>query len=153
MAYQFLSSEWMTSYKEAINQNTAYRQAASDWTYGVVAMIVQADPSAGIHEDIGVWLDVKYGECRDCKRVSIAEADHASFIIVADYARWKQVARKELDPIQAMMQGKLKVIKGHLPTLIKYANASKELVESIAGIETQFKDELENGLLNIKADK
>jgi putative sterol carrier protein len=141
MAYTFPSAEWASAYKDAINSNAAYKTAGKDWTHGVVAMVVKADPTLDIPEDLGMWLDVHQGECRECKLISAAEANAAPFVIVADYARWKQVIKREVDPIKAMMQGKLKLTKGHMPTIVKYVNASRELVESTSRVETKFKDE------------
>src|SRR5262249_8483972 len=141
MALDFPSPEWASAYKDAINSNPAYKTAGKDWTHGVVAMVVKADPALDIPQDLGMWLDVHGGECRDCRLVSASEAQAAPFLIVADYARWKQVIKKELDPIKGMMQGKLKLTKGHMPTIVKYVNASKELVESTSRVGTKFKDE------------
>lgn len=141
MAIAFPSPEWATAYKDAINANPAYKTAGKDWTHGVVAMVVKADPSIGIPEDTAMWLDVHQGECRGCKLVPIGEAEAASFVIVADHARWKQVIKKELDPIKGMMQGKLKLTKGHMQTIVKYVNASRELVESTSRVPTKFRDE------------
>ena len=141
MSLAFPSPEWTTAYKDAINANPAYKTAGKDWTHGVVAMMVKADPSIGIPEDTAMWLDVHQGECRACKLTSATEAQAAAFVIVADYARWKQVIKKELDPIKGMMQGKLKLTKGHMPTIVKYVHASRELVESTSRVPTKFKDE------------
>ena len=141
MAYDFPSPEWASAYKDAINSNPAYKTAGKDWTHGVVAMVVKADPALRIAEDTGMWLDVHAGECRDCRLVSAAEAQNAAFVIVASYARWKEVIKKEVDPIKAMMQGKLKLTKGHMPTIVKYVNASRELVESTSRVATKFRDE------------
>jgi putative sterol carrier protein len=139
--YDFPSAEWCAAYKEAINANPKYKEAGKDWTHGVVAMIVKADPALRIAEDTGMWLDVDRGACRDCKLVSAAEAQNAAFVIVADYARWKTVIKKELDPIKGMMQNKLKLTKGHMPTIVKYVNSSRELVETTAKVPTKFRDE------------
>ncbi len=141
MAHDFPSAEWTQAYKDAINANPAYRTAGKDWTHGVVAMVVKADPALNIPEDIGMWLDVHGGECRDCRLVSREEAEKAAFVIVADYARWKQVIKKEIDPIKAMMQNKLKLTKGHMPTIVKYVQSSRELVESTTRVPTKFRDE------------
>jgi len=70
-----------------------------------------------------------------------SEAQGAPFIIVADYARWKTVIKKELDPIKGMMQNKLKLTKGHMPTMVKYVNSSRELVETTSLVATKFRDE------------
>jgi putative sterol carrier protein len=137
----FPSAEWCAAYRDAINGNPSYRAAAKDWTHGPVAMVVTAEPSIGLTEDMGMWLDVHLGECRDCRMVSRQEADSAPFVIVASYARWKQVIRKELDPTKGMMQNKLKLTKGHMPTIVKYVTSNKELVESTSRVPTKFVDE------------
>ncbi len=138
---RFPSAEWCAACKDAINANPGYKAAGKDWTYGPVAMVVTADPSIGLPDDMAMWLDVHQGECRSCLLVSREEADKAAFVLVASYARWKEVIRKQLDPTKGMMQNKLKLTKGHMPTMVKYVNASKELVESTTRVPTRFIDE------------
>ncbi|MFA6035083.1 MAG: SCP2 sterol-binding domain-containing protein, partial [Myxococcota bacterium] len=91
-------------------------------------------------EDVGIWLDLEKGVCRDAKLVTVEEAAKAPFCITGDYPRWKAVFRKELDPIKGMMQGKLK-LKGDLPTIVRAVKASQELVNTCAMVDTQFADE------------
>ena len=50
------------------------------------------------------------------------------------------VIKKELDPIKGMMQKKLE-LKGQMTTIVKYVNASKELVECATRVQTAFLDE------------
>ena len=138
---RFPSAEWCAAYKDAINSNQAYRAAGKDWVHGPVAMVVTAEPAIGLAEDMAMWLAVHQGECRECRLVSRQEAERAPFVLVASYSRWKEVIKKELDPTKGMMQNKLKLTKGHMPTMVKYVTASKELVESTTRVPTQFLDE------------
>jgi putative sterol carrier protein len=139
MSLAFPSDEWVKAYKEAINANAAYRNAAADWTHGVVALIFKAQPPA-LPKDVGVWLDLEKGVCREAKLVSAEEAMKAPFCITGEYARWKQVLRKELEPIKGMMQGKLK-LKGDLPTIVRQVKSAEELVNSAGAVDTRFVDE------------
>ncbi|MCL2726486.1 MAG: SCP2 sterol-binding domain-containing protein [Polyangiaceae bacterium] len=142
MAFDFPSSEWVAAYKDAINANPDYKKAGKDWTHGVVAMVVRAEPALGLTEDLAMWLDVDSGICRECKLMPAHEAEEkAPFVVVASYAQWKQVIKKEIDPTKALMQGKLKLAKGHMPTMVKHVNASKQLVESTTRVPTKFRDE------------
>jgi putative sterol carrier protein len=141
MAYDFPSPEWTAAYRDAINASESYKKTGKDWTHGVVAMVVKAEPSLRIPEDMAMMLDVHAGECRSCKLIPLTEADSAPFMVVANYAQWKQVIKREIDPTKALMQGKLKLTKGHMPTMVKYVHASKDLVESTAKVPTQFRDE------------
>jgi putative sterol carrier protein len=141
MDLDFPSPEWATAYKDAINLNAAYKAAAKDWTHGAVAMVVKADPALRIEEDTALLLDMHQGECRGAKIVPAREAESAAFVIQAPYALWKIVIRGELDPTKGMMQGRLKLTKGHMPTMVKYVTASKELVASTSRVSTKFRDE------------
>ena len=138
---RFPSAEWCVAYKDAINGNAGYKAAAKDWTHGSVSMVVKADPALRIEEDTALWLDMHQGECRACKLVTREEADKAAFVLVASYARWKDVIRKLLDPTKGMMQNKLKLAKGHMPTMVKYVTASKYLVAATSFVPTKFRDE------------
>jgi putative sterol carrier protein len=81
------------------------------------------------------------GDCREAKYgITPEEGEKAMFIIRAPYSRWKEVIRKELDPVKGMMQGKLK-LKGDLPTIVRYVKAANELVNLASRVPTQFVDE------------
>jgi putative sterol carrier protein len=141
MAFDFPSPEWAAAYKDALNNSAAYAEAGKDWTHGVVAMVVKADAALGLPEDLALWLDVNGGKCRDIKLIPAPEAQAAAFVIEASYDRWKQVIKKEIDPIKGMMQNKLKLTKGHMPTIVKYVNSSRELVETTSKVPTKFRNE------------
>ncbi len=102
---RFPSAEWCAAYKDAINANPRYKAAGKDWTYGPVAMVVEGRARhrhRGGHGDV---LDLHQGSCRDVHASSRGEeAEKAAFVIVASYARWKEVIRKQLDPTKGMMQ-------------------------------------------------
>jgi putative sterol carrier protein len=136
----FPSKEWLDTYVERINESSEYRDAAATWE-GDVAYVFEAEPDKGVPEEIWAWLDLWHGECRGAKYdVSADEGSKAKFIIMAPYSRWKEVIRKELDPVKGMMQGKLK-LKGDLPTIVRYVKAANELVNLAGSIPTEFVDE------------
>ena len=140
MALAFPLVEWIEEYKKQINTSEGYKKAGATWTAGPVALVILAKPEIGLNEDVGIWLDLHQGVCRDAKKVSFEEAQKAPFCITGDYARWKQVVKKELEPVKGMMQGKLK-LKGDLPTIVRHVKAAQELVECSTRIETKFLDE------------
>ncbi len=142
MAYEFPSEEWTQAFAAAVNDNEDYRKHGKPWTYGAVAMVISKTPEVGIEEDTGMILDVDQGVCRGTQYVKGMDAvQEAPFIIVAPYARWKQVIRGEVDPIKAMMEGKLKMTKGHLPTMLRFVESSRALVVSATKVPTLFLDE------------
>lgn len=136
----FPSAEWMAEYVGLINSSKAYEEAAATWE-GDLCYVFEAEPDKGVPKDIWAWADLWHGKCREAKwDVSAEDGGKAKFIIRAPYSRWKQVIKKELDPIKGMMQGKLK-LKGDLPTLVRNVKASNELVNIAGSVPTQFVDE------------
>ncbi len=139
MNLKFPSPEWTAAYKDAVNANPKYKIAGKDWTHGAVAYVIEADPSIGLPEDVAMILDVHEGVCRGTTHTTRERAEaEAPFVIVAPYARWKEVLERKAEPIKAMMQGRLKLTKGHLPTIVKYVESSRQLVESAAAVPTEF---------------
>jgi putative sterol carrier protein len=137
--FDFPSEAWANAYRDAINANESYKKTGKDWTHGVVAFVVKAEPDLGIAEDMAMLLDVHQGTCRSCILANPQDAASAPFMVVAPYAMWRTIIRKEIDPTKALMQCKLKLTKGHMPTMVKYVQASKDLVESTAKVATKFR--------------
>lgn len=138
MGHKFPSPEWTAAFKDAVNRNEGYRKHGKPWTFGSVAMVIQADPSLGIDDDTAMILDVHEGECRGAELVHGLASVEAAFIILAPYSRWKEVIDGGLDPIKGMMEGKLKLTTGHLPTMIRFVESSRQLVASAARVPTEF---------------
>ena len=61
-------------------------------------------------------------------------------MLTADYARWKQVIRKELPPIAGIMQRKI-ALQGSLPIVVRFIKSAEELVEAATRVPTRFLDE------------
>ena len=136
----FPSEEWLKEYVERINDSPEYREAAVTWE-GDIAYVFEPEPDKGVPDEIWAWLDLWHGECREGKYgITPEEGEKARFIIRAPYSRWKEVIRKELDPVKGMMQGKLK-LKGDLPTIVRYVKAANELVNLAQTVPTEFVDE------------
>lgn len=155
MAITFPSEEWIAAFKEKINSNPNYKESGANWEHGTISLIMQFDQdildkmkkdpvlSKQIKEGetaVGVWLDLYHGVCKEAKRVTTEEAEKAKFVIIGEYARWKSVMKKELDPVKGMMQGKLK-LKGDLPTIVRFVKAAQDLVDSATMVDTKFVDE------------
>jgi len=139
MALQFPSAPWANAYKDAINQNALYKKSAAGWNQGAIALVCQATPELGVPNAVGMVLDLAHGECHGVVYTDDrAVIDRTPFVIEASYVQWKAVIRGETDPIRAMLQGQLKLSKGHLPTIIKDVEGSKQLVMSASKIDTEF---------------
>ena len=136
----FPSEEWVEVFGERINGSDDYGEAARDWE-GDISFVFEAEPDRNLPQDVWAWLDLWHGECRSSRLVGAAEGEVAKYVIRAPYSRWKEIVQGELDPIKAMMQGKLK-LRGDLAMIVRYARAANELVLLTQTVPTEFVDEL-----------
>jgi putative sterol carrier protein len=140
MSHLFPSEAWAAAYQQAVNDNPVYKTAGKDWTHGKVALIVKADASIGIEHDMAVVLDVNAGVCHGASYISGDQGRKgAAFAVEGPYDNWKRLIVENQDPIKALMQGKLKLTKGHLPTMIRYVESSKQLLASAQLVATEFR--------------
>jgi len=140
MAHLFPSVPWTAAYQSAVNANPKYQVAGKDWTHGAVALVVRADPAIDLNEDMAVLLDVHAGECRAATYTTASDArSRAAFAVEGPYDNWKMLIVENQDPIKALMQGKSKLTKGHLPTIIRYVESSKQLLASAQAVSTEFR--------------
>ena len=135
----FLGQPWFDAFIARINASDEYREAAADWE-GDIAFLVEAEPDKRFPDDVWALLDLWHGACRSGTLVAPDEGAAAAFVISATYRRWKDVVRGELDPVRAMMQGKLRV-RGDLPKILRYVQAAHELVVVCGAVPTRFPDE------------
>jgi putative sterol carrier protein len=140
MPHLFPSEPWATAYQSAVNGNPKYKTAGKDWTHGKVALIVKADASIGIEQDMAILLDVNAGECHGASYMTAESArKSAAFAVEGPYDNWKKLIVENHDPIKSLMQGKLKLTQGHLPTMIRYVESSKQLLSSAQHVPTEFR--------------
>jgi putative sterol carrier protein len=133
MAFKFPSEEWVKALMEELNRSPAYEEAAKTWE-GDFYFIV--DASAGQPAAI-LYMDLWHGKCRDAFVAKDESAKSPVFRITASIANWKKVITKQLDPIQGMMTGALK-LKGNMAMIMKSVKAAKELVEACTRVPTEF---------------
>lgn len=138
--YIVATPEWTAEYEKLVQGDEQYKEHAKTWE-GSVALQINAEPDAGLDEDIFILMDLWHGECRSIRIVPREAAEKADYLITGDYERWKAVLAKELDVVKAMMQGKLK-LKGDLPTIVRHVKAATRLVDLAAMVEGKFPDEM-----------
>jgi putative sterol carrier protein len=138
-SYKAFTQEWMDAWKEKIAQSKEYREIAKDWE-GSVSITVNADPSKNVPETVYMFTDYWHGDVRDFVLCDAARAQAAKFIMTGDYARWKQVAKKELDSTKALMQGKLK-LKGDLTYVVRNIKTVNKVIDLLTEVNTVFPDE------------
>ncbi|MGD0169557.1 MAG: SCP2 sterol-binding domain-containing protein [Smithella sp.] len=139
-SYKAFTQEWMDAWKKIINESKEYKEIAKEWE-GSVSITVNADPSKNVLEPVYMFTDYWHGDALEFLICDAAKAQTAKFVMSGDYSRWKQVAKKELDPTKALMQGKLK-LKGDLTYVVRNVKTINKVVDLLTEVNTIFPDEV-----------
>ncbi len=131
---KILSKEWLEAFGNAINNNPAYKEAA-EWWEGDMLCVVQ--PNGPLDHEVRFYLGLYHGECTGTKLLEKGEEVKPEFTLTGPYEAWVLIAKKELDTIQGVMSGKLK-LEGNMAKLMRATRAAQEIVNSLGNVETEF---------------
>jgi putative sterol carrier protein len=131
---QFGSPEWIQALHDELNQSRAYADAAKDWE-GDFYFIV--DPEGPVSETTYMYMDLWHGKSRKAYLTQDPKAKTPAYIMSGKYGKWKKVVTGQLDPIQALMTGQLK-LKGNMVMVMKNVKAAQEIVRACTRIKTEF---------------
>ncbi|HDJ26348.1 MAG TPA: sterol carrier protein [Candidatus Bathyarchaeota archaeon] len=131
----FPSEEWIKRFKEELNKNKEYEEAAKDWEGDFLFIIT---PDEGLDKEYVFYVDLWHGKCRDAYMVPSRDAKKADFVFEGPYSNWKKLIRGEIDPITGIMTRKFK-LRGSLMRIMRYTKAASELVKTASRVPTEFK--------------
>ncbi|MEM0006797.1 MAG: SCP2 sterol-binding domain-containing protein [Candidatus Bathyarchaeia archaeon] len=132
--FRFPSEEWIKAYKEELNKNEAYADAAKDWEGDFLFIVT---PDEGLDKEMVFYVDLWHGKCRDAYIVPSREAKTAEFVYEGPYSNWKKLIMGQLDPIQSLLMRKFK-LKGNMAKIMRYTKAASELVKTASKVPTEF---------------
>ena len=140
---EVFTEDWSRACCEALNARESYRAAAATWE-GAIVLTLAADAALGFDADRSVFIDAHHGECRGSRVAGEDDLASAPFVFRADPATWQRLLAGETDPVSAVMQGKLRLVRGGLMTVAKYATAAKEMIAAAATVGGTFPSRVAN---------
>lgn len=136
MAVEMFTQSWALAWAAELNQSEEYRQAAATWE-GPVALILAEDaPGRGR----AVLLDLWHGACRSAGMADPADLGAAAYVFQGSQDAWRQVLIGGTSPVMALMNGRIRLVKGDLATLLPYAGAAKELLTLAGRVATSLSE-------------
>ena len=134
MSIPFPSDAWVKALMVEINKSAEYAEAAKHWEGDIVFAV---EGVGGRLQPMLLYLDLWHGQCREAAEIADEAAKTPRFRFSAPLTVWKKVVLKQLDPIQGMMTGQLRV-KGSMAVLLKNIKAARELVALCPLVPTTF---------------
>jgi putative sterol carrier protein len=132
----FPSQEWVKELENELNTSDAYAEAGKNWE-GDFYFVIDPDKENPQQETTYLYMDLWHGKCRDAYLVNDKEAKKPAFIMSGTYSKWKRVVTAQLDPIQGLMTGQLK-LKGNMIMVMKNVKAAQEMVKACTRIDADF---------------
>jgi putative sterol carrier protein len=83
------------------------------------------------------YMAIRHGKCYKHEVLPAGEEREVTFRFAGPYRHWIAVCKRELDPIQGLMQGKFR-LKGDMAELMRYVRAAQALVNTIMKVPTEF---------------
>jgi putative sterol carrier protein len=125
----FGSNEWLEAYVTLYNSKPGLQAALKDLTAKVAYEFTDRPDIAPKYVWIKNGVVEEYGE--------VADDTEPEYIIRANYEIWKVMTLGEMDPMNALMAGKVKVT-GNMAALLKHAEGFKQTFEVVEAIPTSF---------------
>lgn len=135
-----IGKKWADEYCEALNNSEAYEEAGKGWGIDFDgSMMFVMEPSGEIEEGVSTFLDLKDGKCLGIQILQPGEEPPREPIMTlkGSFLLWKKLAFREIDPIQSLMSGKLK-LEGDMSLAMRYARAAMELANAVQDTDTTF---------------
>jgi ribonucleoside-diphosphate reductase beta chain len=124
-AASVFSEEWVHAWCEALNTSDEYRTSAASWKWPLVV----------VAEDVAAWyLDLHRGKCLSVRAATDADRQTADFLIAGPLGAWEEILYGRSAPLVAIMQGKLRLEKGSMVKLSRYANAAKNMLDAAVAV-------------------
>jgi putative sterol carrier protein len=134
--FTFPSDEWVKQLEVELNTSEAYADAARNWE-GDFYFVIDPDKDGPLQAPVYLYMDLWHGRCREAYMVSDRNAKRPAFVMSGAYSKWKRVVTAELDPIQGLMTGQLK-LKGNMIMVMKNVKAAQEMVKACTRIDADF---------------
>jgi putative sterol carrier protein len=131
---RFGSPEWLQALHDELNNSQAYADAAKNWE-GDFYFVV--DAGGPLPAPIYLYMDLWHGKSRAACVVQDKNEKTPAFVMSGPLNPWKKVVQAQLDPIQALMTGQLK-LKGNMVMVMKNVKAAQEIVRACTRIDTEF---------------
>lgn len=136
----FPSEAWVADWTSRCNTSDTYRAAARGWD-GVVGLEISEGGDGFLSRPLYIRLCAEDGCWSSCELgADPALAENATFRLKAPYLTWKRLVRQELEPLTAIITGRVRV-EGRLSELLTWTESLRVMTRLAGQVNTTFGDE------------
>ncbi len=134
----FPSEEWFREMEKILASDEEYKKAGAEWDDDVI-MVIEKEPGK-LEEDFIWYSKSKGGEILESGPLKSIDEKNAAYVISGPYSAWKAIVTREMDAMQAMLRGKIRV-KGDMQKLLRFTKYQQLGMKALQQVETSFPDE------------
>ena len=134
----FPSEEWSKALEDILYSDEEYKKEGAEWE-GDTILVIEAEPEK-LDKTFYYYSNPYHGELLESRRLDSLEGQDAAFVISGPYSVWKSIVKGEVDAVQMMMKGKLR-LKGDMQYLLRFARFQQIGMRALSKVETVFVDE------------
>ena len=129
---EFLTDDWLNSFKEKLNTDSKYAEIAKNWEGDIKLSI---EPGKDLAEPVTVYMDLWHGKCRDAYFIENGKEIDAAFSMNGKYEDYLRILTGDLHPMQAMLtrklhvQGNMALMMRNVPTVLDFVRCAQEVAE------------------------
>jgi len=130
---------WVESFRDRLNDNDAYAEAADGWGVGFDGdFVFEIEPDSIYDgEPLYLYLELRDGECLQTAVLDEPGEVAHGYALRGSYSDWKQIIQGEADIVASVMDGTLEA-DGSKMRALRYQSALVEMGETAARVETDF---------------
>jgi putative sterol carrier protein len=125
----FGTLDWLDMFVKLYNERPELQEALKDLDAKVGYEFTDRPDLVPKFAYIKDGVVVEHGEFSDPSTMD--------YVIKGNYETWKQMTMGEIDPMNALMAGKVKV-QGNMAALLKHADGFKQTFDVVSDIPTKF---------------
>jgi putative sterol carrier protein len=128
MAVKFLTEEWAQAVTEALNSSEEFKQAAANQQVKLQQIVSDAPEGGGKY-----YFSLEDGKAH----IDLGEVADPEATLSQDYETAVAISRRELNPQNAFMQGRLK-IQGNMMKLMQLQGVLNAMPKALSGTEVEY---------------
>ncbi len=136
MSIPFPTDAWVKALKEVLNADPDYARIAAKWEGDIVFHV---EPSGAATKPLYLYVDLWRGKCREAYELADPSQKKAAFVLSATLPVFTRIIQGQLDAMQAMMTGQLKVA-GSMVYMMKNVPTVLRFVKCATMVDTEFAD-------------
>ncbi|MEO6446659.1 MAG: hypothetical protein ABIZ91_09290 [Gemmatimonadaceae bacterium] len=132
------TQSWADAFRDAINRDLSYREAAFGWTTPLAFVLDDGAP-VGLIGPVALEMNIDQGRCMAARLIS-PDACTSPLVFRASYDVWRDVMEGTLDPVTAVAKGTLQ-LTGTMGAIVPHVRAIQALVHCARAVPTMYNDE------------